>query len=133
MPGHFEEQVCQAGVALVHHKITAAVLVPVVYILHNGDRPGPFLIGTGNAPVRFLIPDRGGENVKCPVIAELFHHLRHGRFAQPVVSVMLRNRGLNRLFAGDIGLVGGAVCLQLVMSLRISNRVLIDWPDPLGL
>ena len=79
------------------------------------------------------MPDRIGKDVKHPLIAELLHHLGDGFPAQAVVPVVLRNRGLYGLLAGNVGLAGGPVLLQLPVLMGIASGIAVHRQLPLGL
>ena len=133
MPHHIHKQVDDTGMAAVHDKLFVAVIPPSIQVLKDGNRPGPRLVALGNPPVPLFMPDRIGKDVKHPLIAELLHHLGDGFPAQAVVPVVLRNRGLYGLLAGNVGLAGGPVLLQLPVLMGIASGIAVHRQLPLGL
>ena len=68
-----------------------------------------------------------GENVERPLIAELIPDLTDsgGRIQTPV-AVMFRNRFVDGVPAGDIGVMGGEVRLQFSARLRVFARFAVQ-------
>ena len=68
-----------------------------------------------------------GENVERPLVAELLSDLPDGggRIQTPV-AVMFRNRFVDGVPAGDIGVMGGEVRFQFPVRLRVLARFAVQ-------
>ena len=91
--------------------------VPVIshraFVLRDKYRPGPFPIAAGKSLIPIFEAHGVGQDKKGALETELVcYFLRAGR-VEPVVVIVVCDCSLNRLFAGDVRLMGFPVLFQL--------------------
>ena len=110
------EQIRQAGVRSVHHKIAVSVSAPGIGIRHDRHGLRPLPVGAADASVPILILHGIGQHILDSLHAEFrTDRIKHRLRIQTVVAVILGNGFLNGLLAGDVGLIGFSVQRQFSM------------------
>ena len=100
----------------VHHKIAVAVSAPGIGIRHDRHGLRPLPVGAADASIPILILHGISQHILDSLHAEFrTDRIKHRLRIQTVVAVILGNGFLNRLLAGDVGLIGLSVQRQFSM------------------
>ena len=117
-----DEHIKKAGVS-ARDKVGS---IPSASLKHNGNGLRPFFVGLGDTPIPALGLHRVRQHIEHPLIAEPLHHIPHRRlYIEAVVMVVTADRFFNRLFAGDVGAVGGNVLISLTMLISVLIRFFV--------
>ena len=123
MPRLTDEHIKKAGVS-ARDKVGS---IPSASLKHNGNGLRPFFVRLGDTPIPALSLHRVRQHIEYPLIAEPLHHIPHRRlYIEAVVMVVAGDGLFNRLFAGDIGMVGGTVLFFFTVLISVLKRIFIN-------